>query len=152
MGIIESIALRPVCSGSLTGWRRSTPSAFRSTGSDWSVLISPLPSTGCPSGFTMRPSIASPTGISTIRSVRLARSPSFTRELSPKRTKPTLSSSRFNAIPKTPFGSSTSSVLITFSKPVTRATPSPTWITSPTSATSTDTPNFSICSRNSCVI
>ena len=32
MGIIESMALMPVCSGSLTGWRSTTPGALNSTG------------------------------------------------------------------------------------------------------------------------
>ena len=29
MGIMESMALMPVCSGSLTGWRSATPGAMR---------------------------------------------------------------------------------------------------------------------------
>ena len=33
MGIIESMALMPVCSGSRTGWRSITPGAMRSIGS-----------------------------------------------------------------------------------------------------------------------
>ena len=32
IGIIESIALRPVCSGSFTGWRSTTPGALNSSG------------------------------------------------------------------------------------------------------------------------
>ena len=32
MGIMESMALMPVCSGSLTGWRSTTPGALNSTG------------------------------------------------------------------------------------------------------------------------
>ena len=32
IGIIESMALMPVCSGSLTGWRSMTPGALNSTG------------------------------------------------------------------------------------------------------------------------
>ena len=32
IGIIESMALMPVCSGSLTGWRSTTPGALNSTG------------------------------------------------------------------------------------------------------------------------
>ncbi len=32
IGIIESIALIPVCIGSFTGWRRTTPGAMRSIG------------------------------------------------------------------------------------------------------------------------
>src|SRR5213082_3407074 len=32
IGIIESIAFRPVCSGSFTGWRSTTPGALNSSG------------------------------------------------------------------------------------------------------------------------
>ena len=32
IGIIESMALRPVCTGSRTGWRSTTPGAMRSIG------------------------------------------------------------------------------------------------------------------------
>ena len=35
MGIIESMALIPVCSGSRTGWRSITPGAMRSMGLRW---------------------------------------------------------------------------------------------------------------------
>ena len=110
--------------------------------------IGPFPSKGCPKGFTTRPNILLPTGTSTTRSVRFARSPSFTLLFSPKSTRPTLSTSRFRAMPNTPFGSSTNSELMTFSNPLTRATPSPISITSPTSDTSIETSNCSICCRN----
>ena len=120
-------------------------------GKECSVFIGPLPSIGCPRGFTTLPSIASPTGTSTTRPVLFARSPSFTSRDSPNNTRPTLSSSRFSAMPNTPFGSSTSSELITFSRPETRATPSPTSSTSPTSEISTEPSCFSICSRSNCV-
>ena len=56
IGIIESIALRPVCSGSRTGWRSTTPGAMRSIGENCLVAIGPLPSIGWPSAFTTRPS------------------------------------------------------------------------------------------------
>ena len=68
-----------------------------SIGSDSLVSIGPLPSIGWPSGLTTRPSIASPTGTSTTLPVRFAKSPSLTNLESPKRTKPTLSSSKFKA-------------------------------------------------------
>ena len=55
IGIIESIAFRPVCIGSLTGWRWTTPGALNSAGRVSSVLMSPLPSSGLPSGSTIRP-------------------------------------------------------------------------------------------------
>ena len=152
MGIMESIALIPVCKGCFTGWRCITPNALRSIGKCVSDSTGPLPSIGCPNGFTTRPSIASPTGTSMTRSVRLAKSPSFTLRLSPNNTRPTLSSSKLSAIPNTPLGNSTNSELMTFSSPLTRATPSPIAITSPTSLTSTDKSNFSICCRSNLVI
>jgi hypothetical protein len=76
IGIIESIALRPVCMGSVTGWRWTTPGALNSAGRVCDVLMSPLPSSGLPSGSTMRPSSSSPTGISRSLPVRFAVSPS----------------------------------------------------------------------------
>ena len=149
---MESIALIPVCNGCVTGCRCITPNALRSIGK-WSLeSIFPLPSIVWPRGLTTRPRMASPTGTSTTRSVRFARSPSFTFRLSPNRTSPTLSSSRFRAMPNTPFGSSTNSELMTFSSPLTRATPSPISMTSPTSETSTETSNFSICCLSKSVI
>jgi hypothetical protein len=60
MGIIESIALRPVCIGSETGWRWTTPGALNSAGRVSVVSMSPLPSRGWPSGLTMRPRRPSP--------------------------------------------------------------------------------------------
>src|SRR5665647_231489 len=48
MGIIASMALMPVCRGSRTGWRSTTPGARRSTNMKVSVVIGPLPSRGCP--------------------------------------------------------------------------------------------------------
>ena len=55
IGIIESIAFSPVSIGSLTGWRWTTPGALCSAGRVSVVLISPLPSSGLPSGSTIRP-------------------------------------------------------------------------------------------------
>ena len=129
-----------------------TPNAFLSIGRNSFASIGPFPSMGCPKGFTTRPSILLPTGTSTTRSVRFAKSPSFTLRLSPKSTRPTLSSSRLSAMPNTPLGNSTNSELMTFSSPLTRAIPSPISMTSPTSDTSTDTSNFSICCRSNSVI
>ena len=62
IGVMASMALMPVCSGSSTGWRPATPGAVDSTGRVWSVTIGPLPSSGLPSGSTTRPITASPTG------------------------------------------------------------------------------------------
>src|SRR5215831_18769542 len=89
IGIIESIAFSPVCIGSLTPWRATTPGALNSTGRVWVESIGPLPSSGLPSGSTIRPSIPSPTGMSSSWSVRLTVSPSTTFSQSPNSTVPT---------------------------------------------------------------
>ena len=131
MGIMESMAFKPVCKGSFTGWRAVTPKAFLSTGTWVSAFTGPFPSTGTPKGVMTLPRMASPTGTSTILPVRLTISPSLMVSHSPKMATPTLSSSRFNVMPIISPGNSTSSPAITWSSPYTRAIPSPTWITSP---------------------
>ena len=136
IGIIESIAFRPVCIGSLTGWRWTTPGALNSAGRVSSVLMSPLPSSGLPSGSTIRPSICSPTGISSSLPVRLTVSPSTTWIHGPKSTTPTLSDSRLSASPVTSCGNSSISNAWQFSSPWTRAMPSATDSTVPTSVRS----------------
>ncbi len=55
IGTIASMAFSPVCSGSFTGWRSTTPGASRSMGENCFEAIGPLPSIGCPSAFTTRP-------------------------------------------------------------------------------------------------
>ena len=117
IGIIESIALMPVWSGSVTGWRSTTPGALNSSGRVSSVLIGPWPSSGWPSGSTTRPMRASPTGTLTILPVRLTFSPSVTFSQSPKSGEPTLSSSRLKAMPVTPCSSSSISIAMQFSSP-----------------------------------
>ena len=62
IGVMASIALMPVCSGSCTGLRPMMPGAWISTRRWMPPTISPLPSIGSPSALTTRPSIASPTG------------------------------------------------------------------------------------------
>ena len=62
IGIMLSIALMPVCSGSFTGWRSAMPGALNSSGRRCGVSIAPLPSSGRPSGSTTRPISASPHG------------------------------------------------------------------------------------------
>src|SRR3954447_10539548 len=133
IGIIESIAFRPVCIGSLTGWRLTTPGALNSAGRVADVSISPLPSSARPSGSTMRPSISSPTGISSRRLVRLTVVPSVMCCQGPNSTTPTLSDSRLSARPVTSCGSSSISNALQFSRPWTRAMPSATDRTVPTS-------------------
>src|SRR5215213_6879677 len=136
IGIIASIALMPVWSGSFTGWRWTTPGALTSAGRSSSVLMSPLPSSGRPSGSMMRPSSASPTGTSSRRLVRLTVSPSLTWPHGPKSTAPTLSDSRLSARPVTSCGSSSISNDMAFSRPWMRAMPSATDRTVPTSVRS----------------
>ena len=136
IGIIASIAFRPVCIGCLTGWRWTTPGALNSAGRVSPEAMSPLPSSGRPSGSTIRPSSCSPTGISSSWPVRLAVSPSLMCSHSPNSTAPTLSDSRFNARPVTPCGSSTISKDMQFSRPCRRAMPSATDSTVPTSVSS----------------
>ena len=67
--------------------------------------------------------------------VRLTVSPSLMSRSLPKMTTPTLSSSRFSAMPRMPPGNSTISPAWTLSRPWTRAMPSPTDSTVPTSET-----------------
>ena len=144
IGIKLSIALRPVCIGSCTDLRAMMPGALTSTRVRWSLSIGPLPSSGLPSGSTTRPSRPLPTGTSTMAPVRLTVSPSLMLRSSPKITTPTLSFSRFNAMPRIPLGNSTISPACTWSRPYTRAIPSPTDSTWPTSATSASVPNPAI--------
>ena len=133
IGIMESIALMPVWSGTFTGARSMMPGAGHSTGRDSVVLMGPLPSIGLPSASTTRPSIASPTGTSTMRLVRFTVSPSRIFWSEPRITAPTRSSSRFCAMPYTPPGNSSSSPDMQFSRPWICAMPSPTVTTVPTS-------------------
>src|SRR5215211_3910856 len=95
--------------------------------------MSPFPSSGRPSGSTMRPSSPSPTGTSSRRPVRLTWSPSSIWSHSPNSTVPTLSDSRFSARPVTSCGSSSSSIDMQLSRPWTREMPSATDRTVPTS-------------------
>src|SRR5919204_6621759 len=138
IGIIESIALRPVCIGSTTGWRWTTPGALCSADRVSLVLMSPLSSRGRPSGSTRRPSSCSPTGISSSLPVRFTVSSSETLSHSPKSTAPTLSSSRLSASPTTSCGSSSISRDWQLSMPWMRAIPSPISRTVPTSERSAD--------------
>src|SRR5262249_44172501 len=146
-GISESIAFRPVCTGSCTDLRGMMPGAFTSTRRrSATFLIGPLPSIGSPSGLTTRPSRPLPTGTSTISPRRRTSSPSLMSRSSPKITMPTLSRSRFRAMPFTPaFGNSTISPAWTLSRPWTRAMPSPTDSTWPMSETSASSPKLAIC-------
>src|SRR3954451_24190441 len=133
IGIIPWIDIRPVCTGSVTGWRWTPPGALNSAGRVCVVATSPLSSSGRPSGSTMRPSSSSPTGIRSRWPVRLTVSPSTILSHSPKSTAPTLSDSRLRARPVTPCGSSSISRAMQRSRPWMRAIPSATDSTVPTS-------------------
>src|SRR3990167_3570874 len=146
-GISESMAFRPVCTGSCTDLRGMMPGALTSTRRRSAApTIGPLPSIGSPRGVTTRPRRPLPTGTSTISERRRTSSPSEMARSSPKMTTPTLSRSRLRAMPFTPaFGNSTISPAWTLSSPNTRAMPSPTDSTWPTSETSASSPKLAIC-------
>ena len=99
IGIRESIDFKPVCMGSLTDCLGIIPGAFTSTRFLFFAESEPFPSIGLPKPSTTRPKSSLPTGTSTIALVLLMVSPSFIFLSSPKITTPTLSFSKFNAIP-----------------------------------------------------
>ena len=76
MGTSASMALMPVCSGTLTPLRAMTPGAGLSMARRSVVRMGPSPSIGRPSASTTRPVISSPTGTDMICPVRRTRSPS----------------------------------------------------------------------------
>ena len=87
-----------------------------------------------------------PIGTSTMVPVRVTVSPSRIERSSPKITMPTLSVSRFSAMPRRPApGNSTISPAMMFCKPNTRAMPSPTESTWPVSETSASVSKLAIC-------
>ena len=122
------------------------PGAFTSTRLRLVSFSGPLPSIGLPSASTTRPRSPMPIGASTIDAVRRTTSPSRIERSSPKITMPTLSDSRFSAMPLTPLSNSTISPAWTSSRPWARAIPSPTESTRPTSAISASLPKLAICS------
>ena len=126
IGVMASMALMPVCSGSLTGWRPTMPGAWTSIRRVWSVAIGPLPSIGSPRALTTRPSRASPTGTERIRPVALTTCSSSSASTSPRTTAPMVSSSRLRASPRVPSSNSSSSFTAAPGRPETRAMPSPT--------------------------
>ena len=146
IGIRLSIALRPVCIGSCTDFRGIIPGALTSTRRRSPPSIGPLPSIGLPRPSTTRPSNPLPVGTSTIAPVLRTIVPSLISRSSPKITIPTLSLSRFSAMPLMPPSNSTISPARTSSSPYTLAIPSPTDNTRPTSATSALLPKLVICS------
>uniref|UniRef100_A0A1A9ZX38 Uncharacterized protein n=1 Tax=Glossina pallidipes TaxID=7398 RepID=A0A1A9ZX38_GLOPL len=107
MGTNESTALIPVCIGSRTETRGIIPGALIPTRKRSLVLMAPLPSIALPKASTTRPNISLPTGTSTIAPVRFTISPCLISLSLPKTTTPTLSGSKFKAIPFKPEENST---------------------------------------------
>src|SRR3954447_4786432 len=131
---MASIALMPVWSGSFTGWRCTTEGACSSSGRVSVVSISPLPSSGRPSGSTTRPRKPSPTGTERMLPVRRTSWPSSMCWASPRMTQPISRTSRLSAMPSTPPSNSSSSLVMHECRPSTRAMPSPVSVTTPTSS------------------
>ena len=98
----------------------------------------PFPSIGSPKAFTTLPRRPSPEGTSATFPVLFTVPPSFIPLDSPKITAPILSSSRFSAIPMTPFSNFSSSPDIALLNPYILAIPSPTSNTVPVFAISSD--------------
>src|SRR3954454_2134327 len=134
IGVIASIALIPVWSGSFTGWRCTTDGACSSSGRVSVVSISPLPSSGRPNGSTTRPRKPSPTGTERMLPVRRTSWPSSMCWESPRMTQPISRTSRLSAMPSTPPSNSSSSLVMHECRPSTRAMPSPVSVTTPTSS------------------
>jgi hypothetical protein len=114
---MESIAVIPVCTGSQTDLRVIIPGAIDSTSRVSDELMSPLPSIGRAKASTTRPKKASPTGTCAILPVERTVLPSRISKPLPINTTPTLSFSRFNAIPIVLSSNSSSSPAITCSSP-----------------------------------
>src|SRR5690606_12466279 len=142
IGTMESIAFRPVWTGSDTDWRSITPGATFSMTSVSFALIGPLPSMGWPSELTTRPLSSGPIGTSRIRPVALTTSPSEMWVYSPRTTAPTESRSRLSARPKVSPGNSIISPCITSERPWMRHMPSVTETTAPWFRVSADTSRF----------
>src|ERR671931_2577497 len=134
MLVIESIALMPVSSGSFTGWRCTTEGACSSSVRVVSASMSPLPSSGRPSGSITRPRKPSPTGTESTRPVWRTSAPSEMPEASPKTMQPISRTSRLSAMPTSPPGNSSSSLAMAEGIPSTKAMPSPLQVTRPTSS------------------
>jgi hypothetical protein len=77
IGIIESMALMPVWSGSFTGCLTMMPGAGDSTLRVIAASTVPCSSIGLPSASTTRPMSCGPTGTSSTRPVLRTSSPSF---------------------------------------------------------------------------
>ena len=138
IGVIASIDLMPVCSGSCTGRRPVIPGAWISIRRCSTPESSPSPSIGSPRALTTRPSTPSPTGTDRIRPVDLTVCPSSMLSTSPRTTAPIDLSSRLRARPTVPSSNSSSSLTAASGSPATLAMPSPTSETRPTVRASSD--------------
>ena len=134
MGVMASMALMPVCSGSCTGLRPMMPGAWTSRRREPTLVSGPLPSTGSPSVLTTRPRSPSPQGTERISPVARTTWPSSMFSTSPSTTAPMESSSRFRARPMVPSANSSISLTAQSGRPPTVAMPSPTSSTRPTCA------------------
>ena len=134
IGVMASMALMPVCSGSLTPCRWTTDGACSSSARRALGLDLAQPSSGSPSGSTTRPRNASPTGTERTSPVRRTGWPSSMPAKSPRTTTPISVTSRFRARPSVPSSNSSSSLAIAEGRPSTRAMPSPATETWPTSS------------------
>ncbi len=111
IGIIESIALRPVCSGSFTGWRSTTPGALNSSGRNCSAPIGPPPVERIPERVDDAPDErVADRHARDAGPLRRTAEPSSIRSQSPKSAAPTLSDSRLRASPVTPCSNSSISM------------------------------------------
>ena len=128
----ESMALMPVCRGSWTGWRPVMPGAWISIRRCWTPLSGPLPSSGSPSTLTTRPTTPSPTGTDRMSPVASTVCPSSIESTEPSTTAPIVSSSRLRARPMVPSANRSISLTAALGRPLTRAMPSPTSLTTPT--------------------
>ena len=117
IGVMASMALMPVWSGSCTGLRPMMPGAWISMRRSWTLVSGPLPSTGMPRASTTRPSRPSPTGTERIWPVAFTAWPSWTAPPSPRITAPIDSSSRLRARPRMPPSNSSSSLTPTPGRP-----------------------------------
>ena len=111
IGVMASMALMPVCSGSCTGLRPMIPGAWTSMRRVPTLVSGPLPSTGSPRVLTTRPRRPSPHGHREDLAGGLDRLALLDGSTSPSTTAPMDSSSRFRARPIVP--SSNSSISLT---------------------------------------
>ena len=146
IGIIASMALVPVASGTDTDLRSMTPAACLSIGMSVVFLNGPLPSMGSPSALTTRPRSSSLDGTERIFPLDLTVMPSDTRAVSPRMVARTPSSSRFKMRPYNspcasieppsflplPSSKTSTSLMTALESPSMATTPSPTATTRPT--------------------